>query len=116
GAALQMAKGNAAPEVEQAYTQARALCQQVEETPELVPVLHGLWRFYIGRPQLHTARELGETLLSLVQRTHDPSLFVIAHSSLGWTWFYLGVLPTARLHLEEAIARDTPDQRRPPVF
>jgi predicted ATPase len=47
GAALQMAKGQAAPEVEHVYTQAYALCQQVGETPELVPVLVGLWRFYI---------------------------------------------------------------------
>ena len=39
GAALQIAKGHAAPEVEHAYTQAHALCQQVGETPELVPVL-----------------------------------------------------------------------------
>ena len=41
GAALQMTKGQAAPEVEHAYTQARALCQQVGETPQLVPVLFG---------------------------------------------------------------------------
>ena len=68
GAALQMAKGNAAPEVEHAYTQARALCQQVGETPELIPVLFGLWRFYLVRAQLHTAREIGDTLLHLVQR------------------------------------------------
>jgi predicted ATPase len=33
GTALLMTKGQAAPEVEQAYTQARALCQQVGETP-----------------------------------------------------------------------------------
>jgi len=43
GAALQIAKGNAAPEVEHAYTQAYALCQQVGETPELAPVLYGLY-------------------------------------------------------------------------
>jgi predicted ATPase len=42
GAALQTAKGHAAPEVEHAYTRAYALCQQVGETPELVPVLFGL--------------------------------------------------------------------------
>jgi len=42
GAALLRTKGQAAPEVEQAYTQARALCQQVGETPALVPVLFGL--------------------------------------------------------------------------
>ena len=116
GAALQMAKGHAAPEVEHAYTQARALCQQVGETPELVPVLFGLWRFYLVRSQLHTARELGETLLRLAQRTHDPALAVIAHYALGVTWFCLGALPAARQHLEEGIARYTPDQRRAPVF
>ena len=72
GAALQIAKGNAAPEVEHAYTQARALCQQVGETPQLVPVLFGLWRFYVARSQLHTARELGDTLLRLAQRAARP--------------------------------------------
>ena len=111
-----MAKGHAAPEVEHAYTQARALCQQVGETPELVPVLYGLWRFYVARPQLHTAREIGETLLRLAQRAHDPALAVIAHYALGTTWFCLGALPAARQHLEEGIARYTPDQRRAPVF
>jgi class 3 adenylate cyclase/predicted ATPase len=116
GAALQMAKGIAAPEVEHAYTQARALCQQVGETPELVPVLLGLWRFYMTRPQLHTARELGDTLLRLAQRTDDPALAVLAHYALGATWFWLGALPAARQHLEEGIARYTPDQRRAPVF
>ena len=116
GAALLMTKGLAAPEVEHAYTQARALCQQVGETPELVPVLFGLWRFYLVRPQLHTARELGETLLRLAQRAHDPALAVIAHYALGVTWFCLGALPAARQHLEEGIARYTPDQRRAPVF
>jgi class 3 adenylate cyclase/predicted ATPase len=116
GAALQMAKGIAAPEVEHAYTQARALCQQVGETPQLAPVLFGLWRFYLARAQLHTARELGDTLLGLAQRAHDPALAVVAHFTLGVTWFYLGALPTARQHLEEGIARYTPDQSRAPVF
>ena len=116
GAALQMTKGQAAPEVEHAYTQARALCQQVGETPELVPVLFGLWRFYLVRSQLHTARELGETLLRLAQHADDPALTVIAHYALGATWFCLGALPAARQHLEEGIARYTPDQRRALVF
>jgi predicted ATPase len=116
GAALQMAKGHAAPEVEHAYSQARALCQQVGETPELVPVLFGLWRFYVMRSQLHTARELGETLLRLTQRADDHTLAVVAHYALGFTWFCLGALPAARQHLEEGNARYTPDQRRAPVF
>ncbi len=116
GAALLMTKGQAAPEVEHAYSQARTLCRQVGETPELAPVLSGLWRFYLARPQLHTARELGDALLRLAQRAHDPALSVVAHSALGLTWLCLGAFPTARTHLEEGIALYTPDQRHTPVF
>jgi class 3 adenylate cyclase/predicted ATPase len=112
GAALLVTKGHTASEVEHAYTKARALCQQVGETPELAPVLFGLWRFYVTRPQLHTARELGDTLLGLAQQAHDPALAVIAHQALGWTWCCLGALRAARTHLEEGITRYTPDQRR----
>jgi class 3 adenylate cyclase/predicted ATPase len=116
GAALQMAKGNAAPEVEQAYTQAHALCQQVGETPELVPVLYGLWRFYLVRSQFHRARELGEALLRLAQHADDPALYVAAHYTLGVTGLRLGALPAARTHLEEGIIDYTPDQRHALVF
>jgi predicted ATPase len=116
GAALQITQGFVAPEVEHAYAHAHALCQQMGETPELFPVLYGLWQFYVVQPQYHTARELGETLLRLAHRAHDPALAVIAHDTLGWTWLMMGVLPTALQHEEEAIARYTPDQRRTPAF
>jgi predicted ATPase len=75
-----------------------------------------LWRFYVVRPQLRTAHELADTLLRLAQRTDDPALEVPAHYTLGVTWLCLDALPAARQHLEAGIARDTPDQRRAPVF
>jgi predicted ATPase len=71
---------------------------------------------YNTRAQLHTARELGETLLRLAQRTDDPALAVIAHYALGVTRLRLGALPAARPHLEDGIARYTPDQRTALVF
>ena len=102
----------AAPEVEHAYTQARALCQQVGETPELVPVLFGLWRFYIARSQLHTARELGNTLLRLAQHAHDPALAVIAHYALGvdvvLAWRVAGCPPAPRGRHRPLHARPAP--------
>jgi len=116
GAALQITKGHAAPEVEHAYTQARTLCQQVGETPELAPVLLGLWRYYLVRPQLHTTRELGDTLLRLAQHADAPALAVVAHYALGTTWLFLGALPAARQHFEEGIARYTRDQHCTPAF
>jgi predicted ATPase len=116
GAALLATRGHAAPEVEHTYTQAYALCQQVGETPQFAQVLFGLWRFYVGQAQLHRAREIGDTLLHLAQQAHDPALAVVAHYALGVAWFFLGVLPTARLHLEEGSACYTPDQSRALVF
>jgi predicted ATPase len=116
GAALLMTKGQAAPEVEHAYTQARMLCQQVGETPELVPVLYGLWRFYVVQRQFQTAQDLGDTLLDLAQHADDPALAVIAHYALGSTLLWRGALPAARQHLAEAIAHHTPDQRHLMVF
>jgi predicted ATPase len=92
------------------------LSQQIGDTPEIIPVLYGLWRFYVVRSQFHTAHELGETLLRLAQQAHDPALSVIAHYALGVTWLFLGALPAALQHLEAGIARYTPDQRRAPVF
>ena len=65
---------------------------------------------------MHTARELGDTLLRLGQRAADPALAVIAHYALGATWLFLGALPAACQHLEEGIARYTSDQRRAPLF
>jgi predicted ATPase len=112
GTALRMTKGQAAPEAEHAYTQAYALCQQAGETPQLAQALLGLWRYYNTRAQLHTARDLGETLLRLAQRAHDPVLAFLAHYALGATWFYLGAFPAARRHLEAGIAHFTPDQMR----
>ena len=44
------------------------------------------------------------------------ALAVIAHFALGSTSLFFGALPTARLHLEEAIARYTPGQHRALVF
>ncbi|MEO8315988.1 MAG: adenylate/guanylate cyclase domain-containing protein, partial [Pseudomonadota bacterium] len=116
GVALQISKGYAAPEVELAYTRAYALCKRVGESPELVQVLHGLWKFYHVGAQFHTARELGETLLRLAQRANDPALSVVAHLSLGFTSGCLGLLPAARAHFEESIAHDTQDLRRDPLF
>jgi class 3 adenylate cyclase/predicted ATPase len=87
-----------------------------ETVPALLALLFGLWRYYFVRSQLHTARELGDTLLRLAQRADDPALAVLAHHALGLTWFYLGALPVARQHLQAGIARCSPDQRRAPAF
>src|SRR5262249_26225775 len=58
GPVLIAAKGYGAVELEKAYTRARELCQKVGETPQLFPVLWGLWVFYLNRLELEIAQEL----------------------------------------------------------
>jgi predicted ATPase len=104
GPALVATKGPAAPEVEQTYARARALCTQVGETPQLFSILRGLCRFYTTRGALQTARQLGEQLLRLAEREADPAPRLEAHEMLGSTLFYLGEFAAARMPLEQGIA------------
>ena len=110
GAALHATKGPGVAEVEHAYTQAYKLCQQLGETPQLIPVLMGLCRYYQLSTEQQTARQLGEQLLSLAQGQHDTALLVVAHRALGQSLFYLGELVSARTHLEQALDLYNPQQ------
>jgi class 3 adenylate cyclase len=116
GVPLMATKGFAAPEVGQVYARARALCKQMGETPQLFPVLWGLWAFYHVRAELQTARELGEQLLSLAQSVQDPTLLVEAHYALGLTLFNLGEVAAAKEHFEQVIALYDPQQHRSYAF
>jgi class 3 adenylate cyclase/predicted ATPase len=110
--ALAATRGTSAPEVEQTYARARALCAQIGETPQLSPTLLGLWRFYRGRAALATARELGEQLFGLAQREADPIPRLEAHDALGTTLFCLGDYTAARTHVEQGVAlADSTTQR-----
>jgi predicted ATPase len=99
--ALAAIRGTSAPEVEQTYARARALCAQIGETPQLSPTLLGLWRFYRGRGALSKARELGEQLFGLAQRGVEPIPRLEAHDALGTTLFFLGDYTAAQTHVEQ---------------
>ena len=104
GPALIATKGFGASEVAQAYTRARELCQQMGETPDVFPVLRGLWVFHEARAELQVAYELAEQLLVLAQRLQDPVYLIEAYRALGNTLFWLGEFAPAQGHLEQAIA------------
>jgi DNA-binding winged helix-turn-helix (wHTH) protein/predicted ATPase len=110
GKSLATTVGSAAPDVERVFTRAHALCRQVGDIPQLLPVLLGLQMFYAVRGKLRTAREVAEQCLNLAQHTQDPSALVWAHFALGQTAFHLGDLSSARTHLERGIACYDPQQ------
>jgi DNA-binding winged helix-turn-helix (wHTH) protein/tetratricopeptide (TPR) repeat protein len=116
GPALRATRGSAAPEVEQTYARARTLCAQVGETPQLFPTLQGLRQFYFNRGALSTARELGDQLFGLAQRTADPMRRLEAHYALGITLFYLGDYTAAQAHCEQGIALTAATAPQAPAF
>jgi predicted ATPase len=107
GVPLAATRGFAAPEVEHTYARARELCRQVGDTPQLFPVLAGLWRIYLVRGELQKARELGEQLLALNPRAHDP---------LGTVLFFVGELTAALTHLEQGFALYDPQRHQSHAF
>jgi predicted ATPase len=109
-------KGEAAPETERAYTRARVLCEQAGDPPELFPALWGLWLMHLLRGELRTAYELAERLMWRAQSAHDPALLQHAHTSLGDTFFWMGLLLPAREHFEMAISLYDPERHRALAF
>ena len=104
GSALMITPDPVASEVAQTYARARALCAQVGETPQLFPMLEGVWRFNWDQGALPAARELGEQLVELAQHTADPTRHLVAHSALGSTLFHMGNYAASWTHLEQGSA------------
>jgi class 3 adenylate cyclase/predicted ATPase len=116
GSPLALTKGYAAPEVGTARMRAQELCEQIGETPQLFPVLFGLWAFNLVRGELRTARELATRLLGLAEGTRDSALLLEAHRAMGATLFFVGELAQAQQHLEEGIRLYDADAHRGHAF
>lgn len=115
-APLQAARGYAAPETGRAYARALELCQQVGETPQLLPALWSLGSFYYARAEHQKSLELTEHILNLAQRMEDPLQVAMAHWGLGVDLLHVGELVSARGHLEQVIVFYDPQQYRSLAF
>jgi predicted ATPase len=116
GPALISTKGFPATEVEENYTRARVLCEQIGATPQLFPVLWGLARMHDTRGELRVGRGLGEQLLTLAQKVQDPALLLEAHHELWANLSALGELRAARTHTEQGLALYDPQQHKHHAF
>jgi predicted ATPase/class 3 adenylate cyclase len=112
GIALRATQGGGAPAVERLYTRARALCEQIGEPTQLYRVLWGFWWVSNARGDYQRMRVLGEQLLSLAQRLHDPALLLEAHHALWTSLFSSGELAAARAHQEQGRQLYDPQRHR----
>ncbi len=111
GNLLSATKGFAAPEVEQTYARARVLCQQLGDTPHLLPVLFGLSVNHWVSGRHRQALTLGQEFLTLAQQTQDAAV-VVALRMVGGPLLCLGELTEARPFFEQLISLHDSKQHR----
>jgi predicted ATPase len=110
GASLRATQGTGALEIGETYTRARQICQQMEEPPQLFPILRGLWNYHLIRAEYHMAYALGKQLLLLAQQVQDAAMLVAAHRAVGTTLLFLGATADAHTHFTQGMAFYDPQQ------
>jgi TOMM system kinase/cyclase fusion protein len=113
---LTVTRGYVAKEVEQAYMRAREICLQANDPKQLLPVLHGLYRFYVVQGDNQQARQLGEEILRWAEKGDDPDHIMEAHRSLGLTQVFMGEFVQARSHTEAGFALYDLEKHRDHAF
>ncbi len=110
-------KGPAAVEVEQAYSRAWELSQQLDQTPQLFSALWGLAASYIVGSKFERALVLVRQMLAIAERAQDPELQLEASLMAGVLHLYShGDMLVARQHLERVRALYEPEQHRAHAF
>ncbi len=111
GPALMSTRGYATPEVERAFTRARALCETIGPAAPLFPALWGIWGFHVVRGEMGPARVLAEQCFALASDAGDPAMLVEAHHALWVTQFFSGELASALDHVRAGLALYRPEHR-----
>jgi predicted ATPase len=110
GGPLTATRGYNAPAILDHYSRTRDLCEEIGDTRGLFNVLEGLWIYHYVNTDMAIARELGDQLLAMADRTRDGAHLLSAHTALGCTTTNLGELATAREHMEQALAHHDPER------
>ena len=104
GVPLQSIVGYSAPEVEENYARALALCQELKLTTELFPILYGLFRYYMLQGKYTKAREIGQQLVVLADQSQEADFFVSAHRAAGSPLVYQGDYAAAMPHFDQVLS------------
>ena len=102
-APLMASSGYGAPELGRVCARARDLSIQVEQSPQLFPVLWHLGSFYTMQAENRTALALDDQLMNLAKRAGDPVLIALAHWGMGANLLRTGNLQQSQEHLDHMI-------------
>jgi class 3 adenylate cyclase/tetratricopeptide (TPR) repeat protein len=103
GSQLIATRGNAAPEVEAAYTAAERLCARVQDNRLLFRAMRGLQTFAMVRGRIEWATDIGQRLIDIAREEGDPGMLMQAHRPMGLNLLYFGRYDEACTHLNRAL-------------
>jgi DNA-binding winged helix-turn-helix (wHTH) protein/predicted ATPase len=113
GRVLAATKGWAVGEVESVFLRARELCEQLQDTSQLLQVLWGLIGVTFVGAEFRKAQALGREALDLAEKRQDPVYGILGHMEVGGTAFHLGQPSAdANSHFLAAEALYNPGQHR----
>lgn len=104
GAALIAIRGYASTEVERTFARARELANAVGQSPQLVPVLHGLWLFHLVRGDRNPSHDLADQLLEIAGNSDDTTARLFGWTAAGIQAFFEGHFSSAVDYIERAFA------------
>ena len=110
--ALVVLKGYSSPEVEQACLVARVLCDELGDGEQLFEVLWNLAGFHMVRADHEACIEINDRLLKIAANTDRADLALMAHDTVGQTFYYLGRFDDAVAQFDRAVELYEPARHR----
>jgi len=104
GQALLATKGYSAPEPGEAYARARHLCEQLNRSPQLGPILYGQFVFRLVRGELQQAEHHATEMFRLGEVRNDVMWKCLGSRVSGVICCVLGKFIDARMHSENALS------------
>ncbi|MEP7306124.1 MAG: protein kinase [Acidobacteriota bacterium] len=110
GLALRLMKGWAAPEIEPIFARASDLCRQLEDPPELFPVLWAIALFHAIKGDLREYRQRADELMALAEASGNPAFLMGAHHLVGVSREFLGDMVEASRVLDRGRELHVPSE------
>jgi predicted Ser/Thr protein kinase/tetratricopeptide (TPR) repeat protein len=112
GIALRSTSGWATPQIEGVFTRARQLCQEMDDPPELIPVLWATTLFLLIRGDLIACRERGDELMRQAERSGVQSYKMAANHLAGVVREFIGDMVESSRLLERCRELHNPSEGR----
>jgi DNA-binding SARP family transcriptional activator/predicted ATPase len=104
GVSMMAARGWAAKEVLDAYTRARALCEELGDRREMFIALRGEGQYRMIRGESRIARALGDRCIELAAGSKDVGVHIETHHLFWTNGFFMGEYADADVHCAKGIS------------